>query len=105
MSTLEIKRGDSLDLLCVVQQDGLPVDITGWRIDCWLSSPDKVVHRFEAVIVDAVAGKYALRASPSMTEKWPLGGMSTDIRYTDSAGGVMTTRTIAVQVIERITSP
>lgn len=104
MNTLELKRGDTLDLLCTVQQDGQPLDITGWQIDCWVSAQGRVVHRFAGLVVDAAAGQYALRATPADTAQWPLGGLSADIRYTDSGGRVMTTRTFPVRVEERITA-
>ena len=104
MNTLDIKRGDTLELLCSVQQDGQPLDITGWQIDCWVRGPaNQVVHRFVGDIVNAQAGEYALRATPEETAKWHQGGLSADIRYTDSTGRVMTTRTLPVQIHERIT--
>ncbi len=106
MNTLELKRGDTLELHCAVLQEGQPVDITGWQIDCWVSaSNNQVVHRFAGSIVNAPAGQYVLLATDQETASWPSGGMSADIRYVDGSGRVMTTRTIPVQVIERITAP
>ena len=105
MNTLEIKRGNTLDLDCVLQQDGQPVDITGWQLACWVRAPNnQVVHQFAVVITDGATGKYALRASADETALWPLGGLSADIRYEDTSGRVQTTRTIPVQVVEPITS-
>ena len=36
MSQIEIKRGDTLLLDCVVQGRSGPMDIAGWQIECWL---------------------------------------------------------------------
>lgn len=105
MNTVEIKRGDSLDLACVIQSDGVPLDITGWQIDCWVRAPgNRVVHRFTALITEAAGGSYQLQALPQETAHWPLGGLSADIRYTDAGGRVMTTATFPIQVLEAITA-
>ncbi len=104
MNTLEIKRGNTLELQCVLQQEGQPVDITGWQINCWLRAQgNQVVHQFAGEIVDGPAGQYTLLATAAETAQWPAGGMSADIRYQDTAGRVQTTRTIPVQVLEPIT--
>lgn len=104
MNTIDLKRGDTLDLLCVVQQEGLPLDIAGWLIACEVRAPGgALVHRFAAHIVDAQAGQYRLLATAGQTARWPLGGLSMDIRYTDAGGRVATTATVPVQVRQAIT--
>ena len=89
MSTITIKRGDTLELECVVQESGQPLNITGWHIESWVRAPAKqVVHKFAAQITAPLAGRYLLPASAAQTELWPVGGMTLDVRYTD-AGGVV----------------
>lgn len=105
MNTLEIKRGDTLDLLCTAQSEGVPLDITDWQIACWVRAADQVVHRFTGLIVDAALGQYQLQALAADTAQWPLGGLSADIRYTDAGGRVMTSATFPVRVIDAITTP
>lgn len=106
MNTITLKRGDSVDLLCTLQQGGQPIDLSGWQVDSWLRAPaGQLVHRFAAAVTDAAAGQFRLQAAPQDTARWPLGGLSADIRYVDAAGRVMHTATWPVQVQAAITTP
>lgn len=106
MMTIDIKRGDSLHLPCTVQQSGQALDISGWRIDCWLRAPSgQVVHQFAPVITDAAAGQYLLAATPQETARWPVGPLSADIRYTDASGHVQHTGTWHLRVGQAISTP
>ena len=101
MSTSTIKRGDTLELECVVQESGQPLNITGWHIESWVRAPAKlVVHKFAVQITAPLAGRYLLPASAAQTEQWPVGGMTMDVRYTDAGGRVFSTESIALQVLE-----
>ena len=105
MAILQIKRGDTLDLACVVQTcDGQPVDIGGWQIVCGLRDAlGGWGVQIDATITDAAAGRYSLQATPVETATWPVGGLSADIRYTTASGHVMHTRTLPVHVLEPVT--
>lgn len=104
MITLELKRGDSLVLDCVVQSEGQPVDIAGWQIASQINAPGgQCVHKFAVEIIDPAGGAYRLPASPDQTRGWPLGPLSMDIRYTDAAAGVMSTNTVQLRVAPRET--
>lgn len=106
MATLALKRGDTLELSCIVQQQGQPLDITGWQIDCWVRAPDgRLAHRFAVALGDMAAGEYRLRASSAETAAWPVGQLTADIRYATPAGRVMHTCHITVQVLDAVTSP
>lgn len=101
MSTIELKRGDTLELDCVLQDGGVPLDITGWQIDSWVRAPGRqIVHKFAAVITAPLAGRYLLPATAAQTAKWPMGGLTMDIRYTDAGGRVFSTQSMPVQVLE-----
>ena len=64
MNTIELKRGDTLELDCVLQDGGVPLDITGWQIDSWVRAPGRqIVHKFAAVITAPLAGRYLLPAT------------------------------------------
>ncbi|MDO5289342.1 MAG: hypothetical protein Q4F13_06870 [Pseudomonadota bacterium] len=104
MSTIHVKRGSTLRLPCAVQQNGQAVDITGWQIDCWLRAPGKqVVYRFAPALTNAAAGQYELRASAQDTARWPIGPLSADIRYVNSAGQVLHTATWHLRVADAMT--
>ena len=104
-SALDLKQGDTLDLACVVQTcEREPVDITGWQIVCGLRDASGAWGaQINAVITDATAGRYSLRAESAQTTDWPAGGLSADIRYTTASGYVMHTRTLPVRVLEPVT--
>jgi hypothetical protein len=102
MNTIDIKRGDTFSLDCSLQQAGVPVNLTGWQIASQVrGSGGQLVHDFAATITVPAAGQY--RLGPVPTDKWPPGGLSMDIRYTDAAGAVFTTQTIPIQVQGAIT--
>lgn len=101
MTTLTLKRGDTLDLSCALTLAGQPIDLTGWSIQCHVIAPGNVVvHQFAAVITDPLVGAYRLPAASADTRKWPIGGLNMDIRYIDPAGRVMTTETVALTVLQ-----
>lgn len=106
MRLITLKRGDTLNLVCTVQQQGQPLDITGWQIDCWVRAPGgKLVHRLAVVIGNlAAAGTYLLSATSAETSGWPTGHLSADIRYADAAGCVMHTCDVSVQVLDAVTT-
>ena len=104
MNTIELKRGDTLDLKCTVKSGGAPMDITGWLIACWVrDQAGNVLHRFEAGITSGPSGEYSMLAETARTALWPEGGLSMDIRYTDAGGRVFSTATVPLQVLAPIT--
>lgn len=106
MSTLILKRGDTLELECQLKQAGKPIDIAGWDIRAAVVAPGgAIVHQFSAVITAPADGAYRLPAASAVTWKWPPGGLNMDIRYTDPSGYVMTTETVAITVLDAQTPP
>lgn len=103
---LSIKRGDTLVLDCQLLDDGLPVDMTGWAVGCWLrGSGARVVHRFTALLTDAPQGRYQLAATAAETQAWPAGRLDADVRYQDGAGTVMHTCSFVLPVLDAVTGP
>ena len=102
MNTIDVKRGDTLELQCTAQDRGVPIDLTGWQIDSHVRGPQgRLVHTFVATITAPTDGQYLLASAP--TTDWPLGGLTMDIRYTDSLGNVSHTETLPLQVQEAVT--
>ena len=105
-SVIELKRGDTLDLGCTVQAEGVPLDITGWQIDCWVRAPGgRLVHRFAVEVTDPAQGEYSMAASSAETTAWPPGKLTADIRYADAAGRVMHTCDLIFAVADSPTIP
>lgn len=106
MTTLDLKRGDTLCLDCKILRAGAALDISGWLIDCWLRRPDgNTVHRFAPMVLDAAGGHYRLLAPAAQTVRWPIGVLSMDIRYTDAGGYVTSTRTVSLRIADSISTP
>lgn len=104
--SIAFKRGGDFLLNCALVDNGLPVPITGWQVDCWLRGKDgKLVQRLVFDLVNADAGQYRLTAPPVQTSIWPVGDLDGDIRYLDGAGRVMHTATFSVDVLPAITTP
>lgn len=102
---LRIKRGDTLTLHGQLLQDGAPVDVSGWQIDCWVRDPaGRLVHQFVPAITDGPAGEYQLAASAAQTSGWPVARLRTDLRFA-GGGAVMHTCTLEIDVLEAVTTP
>lgn len=103
---LKIKRGDTLELYGQLLDDGQPVDMTGWQVDCWVrDGKGRIVHKFVAVLTNPPAGRYTLTASSATTRGWQEGPLETDVRYQDGGGFVMHTCTLPLLVTNAVTVP
>lgn len=100
MSRIDLKRGTTLVLECALQSGGEPVDISGWTIECQINGPSGgAVHTFAPQVTDAAAGAYKLVAAPAETAGWPVGSLTTDIKYRDADGRVMKTKTFVINLV------
>lgn len=91
------KRGDSFVFQGKVDQNGQPVDLTGWAIRSQVRLGDELVDELEIEIIDAAAGVF--RAKSLDTSAWPLATLKFDVHYLTAEGYTHTTPTgtIAVQ--------
>jgi hypothetical protein len=110
---LAIKRGDTLALDCAVSRD-----LTGWAVRAQIraASNDRLLAECTVSVLpyDAEAGvtRYALTVAPEVTRAWPMpvGTRPTypavlDIEYTDPAGVVQSTETVALEIERDVTRP
>lgn len=110
MQLPDFKRGDTFDLPLAVTEKGPsgvmePVNITGWTILMKAreeTEVGRVVHNFTFDVIDAASGKGAFVASPSVTRRWPLKPLVMDIVIRDATGNEVTSRTIQMNVEERV---
>jgi hypothetical protein len=103
--TIEVKRGDTFSLDCqVFEADGVtPTDITAWTIRSQVrTTAGALLTSLTAAITTAADGEYTLTALPVDTAAWPRAARM-DIEYTDSGGVVLSTETLALDVVRDIT--
>ena len=103
--TIEVKRGDTFSLDCqVFEADGVtPTDITAWTIRSQVrTTAGALLTSLTAAITTAADGEYTLTALPVDTATWPRAARM-DIEYTDSGGVVLSTETLALDVVRDIT--
>ena len=88
-------------MACTLQINGMPVKLTGWRVSCWLRSPNaKLVAKLSTTLTNAAAGQYIMPVEPMDTSAWPEVRLKADVRYVDAAGRVMHTETFHLCVGE-----
>lgn len=97
------KRGDSFLRTGTVLINGKPTDITGWAIASQVRFGTKLVETLQVTVTDAEKGEYRL-ASPGTTERWPLGALAFDIKYTTDTGQVIRTDTVAIDCNREVTA-
>ena len=93
---MQIKQGDTFLLALSVSVDGLPQDLTNWKVRSWLSSISGMVMEFTVDFTDRTAGEFNLEAD---TASWPIGWLGFDIRYTTDSEQIVTTKSIPVLVL------
>lgn len=107
----DFKRGDTFRLpLLITERDGSgqsgPVNISGWsfRMEAREDSPQgRVVHRFDYVELNAVAGQGEFIAAGAATRSWPIKTLFLDIKVLDAAGETFTSKTMTLKVLEAVT--
>ncbi len=112
LSQLSIKRGDTLALDCVVA-----ADLAGWRVRSQIrASNDRLLAEcvVSALAYDAEAKvtHYAITVDAAVTRTWPMPVAPRrtypavmDIEYTDPAGVVQSTETVALEIERDVTRP
>lgn len=116
MAERTMYRGDTFVLDAQVKKDGVPVNITGWKV--WFTAkrtyvePDNVAvmrHDSDALggvtITDAVNGKVRVVTSPNATAGFPDGPVKLvyDLQTKDLANNIFTVETGTLTVLPDVT--
>lgn len=107
----EFKRGDSFELPLAVTERlvdvGLaPASIAGWLIKMSAreeSASGRLVYNFPFEVTSEAEGKGMFVALPAATRKWPIKTLVLDILIRDAEGKEVTSKTIMLPVVERVT--
>jgi hypothetical protein len=94
MSTLQIIRGDTLQIPVKIKQNAAPADLTGWVITSQIRKPSRDVGAkiadLTVTIPDVIGGEVWLSALPSGTKDWPVGSAEMDLELTRTSDGFVT---------------
>lgn len=101
---LRLKRGDTLALLGVAQNDdGSIFDLTGSTVTSQVRTVQgTLVADLDVVITDAPAGEFTLGATAAATATWPVGKLVCDVRWAEDEDAIHT-ETFELIVVEAVT--
>jgi len=104
MATITHKRGDTFELSCTLENQGVAVDITNFTITSQLRlSDDTLLQALTVTVIDAAAGAFKLGATAAETEGWGIASYECDIEFVEGSGEVNSSQTFVVSVIKDIT--
>jgi hypothetical protein len=106
MATGKHKRGDTFDRSGTINvlQNGLPLlDLTGWTgMSQMRNARDALVVQFNFQWLNAAQSLVRLSA-PDGTDSWPIGECKIDIQLTSPSGTVVSTDTMALEIVMDVT--
>ena len=103
MANITHKRGDTLEWVVTLTQDGAAVDITGWTITSQVRQDDTLIQSLTVTVVDAANGNFNLSATAAETAAWALGTHSVDIEFINLDSFVVSSQTFTLQLVKDIT--
>ena len=104
MATITHKRGDTFELSCTLENQGVAVDITNFTITSQVRQPDDTLLQALTVTkTDAANGEFNLSATSAQTESWGVQTYLCDIEFIEGGGEVNSTRTFEISVLKDIT--
>lgn len=104
MATVTHKRGDTFELSCTLENDGVAVDITNFTITSQVRTvDDALLQALTVTKTDAVGGAFTLTATSAETETWNPATYDADIEFIEFSGEVNSSQTFTIAVIKDIT--
>ena len=104
MTTITHKRGDTFELSCTLENQGVAVDITNFTITSQLRlSDDTLLQALTVTVTDAAAGAFTLGATATETEGWGIASYECDIEFVEPGNEVNSSETFVLNVIKDIT--
>lgn len=103
MANITHKRGDTLEWVVDLTQNGSAVDITGWTITSQIRQETTLIDTLAVDVVNAANGQFNLLATPAQTSSWALGSHSVDIEFISPTGFVVSSQTFTLQLVRDIT--
>lgn len=95
-------RGDDFSIpmtLTDPENNGTPVDITGWTIASQVRYARKLISDLDVTITDGPAGQFTISLPYSQTASWPARELKCDIQF-DRPEGRISSQTFIINVTE-----
>lgn len=104
MATIVHKRGDTFELSCTLENEGVAVDITNFTITSQVRGSDDVLLQALTVTkTSATDGEFTLTATSTQTESWGVQKYLADIEFIEANGEVNSSQTFTIDVLKDIT--
>lgn len=104
MPTITHKRGDTFELSCTLENEGVAVDITNFTITAQVRElDDTLLQALTVTKTDAVNGAFTLTATSAQTETWDPATYESDIEFIEGGGEVNSSQTFTIAVVKDIT--
>lgn len=103
MANITHKRGDTLEWVVTLTQNGTAVNITSWTIKSQIRQETTLIAELTVTKTDSPNGQFSLTATATQTASWALGTHSVDIEFVNDVGYVVSSQTFTVQLVRDIT--
>lgn len=99
----EFIRGDDFSIpmtLTDPDDNGSPVDITGWTITSQVRYSKKLIDDVDITITDAAQGEFTISVDKTNTAIWPARDLKCDIQFDRPVDGRVSSQTFIIRVQE-----
>lgn len=99
----EFKRGDDFVIpmtLTDPDNNGTPVDLTGWSIESQVRYAKKLVSELSCTITDAAQGQFTISLPKEQTVTWPIRKLKCDIQFDRPVEGRVSSQTFTIDCQE-----
>lgn len=103
MANITHKRGDTLEWVVTLTQDGSIVNISDWTITSQIRQDTTLIASLTVTKTDSTNGVFSLTATAASTASWSLGTHSVDIEFINDSGFVVSSQTFTLQLVRDIT--
>lgn len=101
--TYEFVRGDDFVIpmtLTDPDNNGTPVDITGWTIASQVRYARKLISDLDVTITNASAGEFSISLPKEQTALWPVRKLKCDIQFDRPVEGRVSSQTFIIDCME-----
>jgi hypothetical protein len=99
----EFVRGDDFNIpmtLTNPEDNGTPVDITGWTIASQVRYSKKLISDLTITITDGPQGQFTVSLPSAETATWPARKLKCDIQFDRPVEGRVSSQTFVIDVSE-----
>ncbi len=101
--TYEFVRGDDFVIpmtLTDPDNNGTPVDITGWTIASQVRYARKLISDLDVTITNAAQGEFSISLPKEQTAIWPVRKLKCDIQFDRPVEGRVSSQTFIIDCTE-----